>query len=62
MSGKLKLLGLPEGATLYVLERPRWIVRYRPDLRSQEAFEKYLDQRRAHLVDPFEHSSIDPIH
>jgi len=55
MSDKLKVLGLPEG---YV---PRWTVRYRADINTQEAFEKYLDQRRAHLVDPFEFSTIDPI-
>jgi hypothetical protein len=60
MSTKLKLLGLPEGATLY-MQRPRLTARYRADLNSQEAFEKYLDERRAHLIDPFEFSGVDPI-
>ena len=61
MSDKIKLLGLPEGAALY-MQRPRWTVRYRADIDTQEKFEAYLSARRAHCVDPFEFSGVDPIH
>ena len=45
-----------------MLDRPRFDVWYREDIDTQAKFERYLSDRRAHWVDPFEFSSVDPIH
>jgi hypothetical protein len=61
MSDHIRMTCPGGGGILHLLDE-RWTVRYRVDINTQEKFEKYLSDRRAHLVDPFEHSWIDPIH
>jgi hypothetical protein len=58
---KMPLLGFG-GILSPVLASPRFDVWYREDISTQAKFERYLSARRAHWVDPFEFSGVDPIH
>ena len=62
MNDPIRMTAPGGGGILHLLERPRWTVRYRADINTREKFEAYLSARRAHWVDPFEFSSVDPIH
>ena len=60
---KLPVLGMGGilGEVLMPSSKQRYDVRYRKDLNNETAFNKYLSERRAHCMDPYEYRYFDTI-